>query len=458
MTTTNKLVTAKNVDKNSEAINQRTSRKPDEDTVQTIVLFSRSEGDAMSVLRILGPAEFSGLTVLRGVEAGVADHNRVDEADLVVIQREFPSDLEAYEKIITKAHAGHKPVVMDLDDLLLELPAEHPDRLTHDYTNSLLPMLQAIMEADVVTVATPALREYLLPYNKNIKVFPNYLNDELWSLHDPQTNAQTGEEITIGYMGGHSHKPDLLLILPVLESIIRKYQPRIKFHFWGIEAPPDLADLSQVDWCPPASYGYRDFAAYFQTQSADIMIAPLVDTLFNRCKSSIKYLEYSALGVPGVYSRLTPYENIIENGANGWLASSQQEWEDALSKLIDNPDQREEIARNAQKKIRKTWLLSRNAHKLKEIYTEALRNYPEKSPSMPPFYLTVKSLSRQIHEGVPHIKQLEKLVDQLHEQNTQLSTRLNDCEEEIVSYLLSPSWQMTRPLRKISSKLSKGIR
>ena len=43
---------------------------------------------------------------------------------------------------------------------------------------------------------------------------------------------------------------------------------------------------------------YKDFATFFQTQSADIFIAPLVDNIFNQCKSPIKFFEYSALGVP----------------------------------------------------------------------------------------------------------------------------------------------------------------
>ncbi len=430
----------------------------DENPSGTIALFTRSEGDAMSVLRIEGPAAFSGMNVLHGVEDGIIRYHCAREANIVVIQREFPTDLEAYELIVSQARQANKPVVMDLDDLLLELPADHPDRKTHEYTNSLLPMLQAIMDADLVTVPSATLREHLLPFNKNIELFANYLNDDLWSLREPPISPTPSDEITIGCMGGHSHRPDLLFILPVLKSIVDKYQPRIKLHFWGIDAPPELAQVSQVDWCPPPSHRYKDFASYFQAQSAEILIAPLADNLFNRCKSSIKYLEYTALGVPGVYSRLDPYETIVEDGVNGFLAGTHQEWEQALSTLIENPGKRSEIALNAQQTIRKGWLLSQNAHRLKDIYDKGIQDYPAKPATPPPVYPTMKSISHQVQEGLSYIKGLQTEISVLNQRNAKLTSQLDEREEEIVSYLTSPSWQLTRPLRKITSRLPKGKR
>ena len=337
------------------------SIQSDQASVGSIVLFSRSIDDAMAVLRILGPAKSSGINVIPGVENGSVHFERIVDGDLVVLQRDFPRNLDAYEKIISLAHESNKPVVFDLDDLLFELPSYHPDRLSNYYSESLLPMFQAFVEADMVTVATPVLREYLLRYNKNIKVFPNYLNDDLWSLRAPPIKELPGETVTIGYMGGPSHKPDLEFILPVLIKILRKYQLKVQFHFWGMDPPPELAPFSQVDWSPPISYAYSDFASYFQTQSADIMIAPLLDTIFNRCKSCVKYLEYGSLGIPGVFSKVSPYESVIENGTNGFLASSLQEWEQFLSELIEDSGLRRRIAQNAQKKIKKNWLLSPNA-------------------------------------------------------------------------------------------------
>ncbi len=440
----------------------------------TVVLYSTTDGDAMSMLRILGPADASEMKVLRGVQAGQAHPERVAEADIVVLQRDFPRDLDNYEKIIRLAADLHKPVVMDMDDLLFELPADHPDRITHEFTESLLPMLQAVMEADLVTVTTPTLRDYLLPFNENIKIIPNYLNDYLWSLRQPVGDEAGERTVTIGYMGGHSHRPDLLYVQPALQNILDKYRPRVSFRFWGIEAPPGLAEFSQVDWYPPRSYLYQDFADYFLTQAVDILIAPLVDTLFNRCKSSVKYFEYTALGAPGVFSRLPPYEQVITQGVNGFLAGTLEEWEQSLSRLVEDQALRHAIAVNAQDEVRSHWLLSQHAGELKMTYASAIREYSGQPRRMPPFYSALKSFTHQVYEGTPsilqqkerirslsaqleasvyHATQLSEQNTQLAEHNAQLSRQVDEYEKEIVDYVTSTSWRVTRPLRKITGRL-----
>ena len=53
--------------------------------------------------------------------------------------------------------------------------------------------------------------------------------------------------------------------------------------------------------CPDRLVRYRGI-------EPDICIAPLQDIEFNRGKSNIKCLEYTAIGAPGVYSDVTPYK------------------------------------------------------------------------------------------------------------------------------------------------------
>ncbi|MEN6481045.1 MAG: hypothetical protein ABFD29_02575 [Anaerolineaceae bacterium] len=306
---------------NNSVNDQPKEKLSSQSKIQSVVFYTNTADDALAVLRLLGPANHLGLRVIRGVENGLVHVDKVREGDIVVLQRDFCRDLDSYTQIIELAHKLEKPVVFDLDDLLFELPENHPDRIRSYYADALLPMLLAIMEADLVTVTTPGLRDYLFPYNENIVVIPNYLNDNLWILKEPPLSAQENEKITIGYMGGHTHTPDLIMVLPSLERIIKKYPDKVQFQFWGIEPPTELLPYSRVDWYPPKSSDYADFASYFQTQTADIMIAPLCDTLFNSCKSPIKYLEYSAINVPGVYSNVAPYLGIIEDCEDGFIAS-----------------------------------------------------------------------------------------------------------------------------------------
>ena len=456
--------------------NSDAERNSSSELLKTIVFYSNGYKDALAVIRLLGPAKHLGLKVIKGVKKGKCQIDAVRNGDIIIIQRDFCRDLNSYEQILSLAHAQKKPIVFDLDDLVFELPENHPDRISSFYADALLPMLQAIMEVDLVTVSTPSLRDYCLPYNENVVVIPNYLNDSLWNFKEPTNSTPSSEKVTIGYMGGHTHKPDVLMVLSVLEKIVKKYPQKVQFQFWGIEPPTELAPFSHVDWCPPKSSEYADFVSYFQTQTADIMIAPLCDNLFNSSKSPIKYFEYSAIGVPGVYSRVVPYSSMIEEGVDGYLVSSASEWEASLSKLIEDQNLRRKIALNAQQKIKQHWLLSQNAEKQMQIYIDAISNYGEFKHPFPSFYPIEKLLTRQTFNEQQHktqqikllLEQLEErnrknqlLAEQLEERNRKnqlLAEQLEEREKEVLLYAQSKSWRFTRPFRKISQNFKKGPR
>jgi len=114
-----------------------------EGQIKNIAYFFRnSPEDTLGYHRLIGPAQHLGLNVIRGFNDGEINVESVSEGDIVVIQRDFSRFYDEYERIITLATKEKKPVVLDLDDLLLELPEEHPDRQGLHYTEALLPMLQ----------------------------------------------------------------------------------------------------------------------------------------------------------------------------------------------------------------------------------------------------------------------------------------------------------------------------
>jgi glycosyltransferase involved in cell wall biosynthesis len=333
--------------------------------------FSLSGEDPMAHLRLIVPLRQSEINIINGIENNQIIIDRVLEGDFVIIQRSFPREFNTYKKIIEFAHKEGKPVVFDLDDLLFCLPENHPDRQSAAFGSSLLPMFQLLMEADLVSVSTPKLRDFVMNYNDNVAVLPNYFDDNLWQLKPPVLKTSEHETLTIGYMGGNSHKPDLEYITPVLLDLSKRYPKKIRFQFWGVQPPVEVASLTQVKWSPVTTYRYKDFAAFFQAQTADIFIAPLIENLFNRCKSPIKFFEYSALGAPGVFSRLETYTDVITHGHNGLLASSLDEWTNCLIQLIEDDELRFYLAKNAQETIKSNWLLSQNSFRWKETFQSA---------------------------------------------------------------------------------------
>lgn len=324
------------------------------------------------ILRLLDPAELGGYRIIPGSNWKDGEFQifpeRVAEADIVIIQRNFPSYSDDYEQVIAQAHSLNKLIVYELDDLLPELPEEHPD--FHHYLTARTAILKAIVEANAVIGSTPALCDYLRSYNPHAWLFPNYLNDRFWQFRS--RNIDVSAPITIGYMGGHSHSYDLEIVAPAILEILQRFGKKVVFKFWGVNPPAEVRDWSNVEWIDLGLVDYRKFAKYFLEIDCDIFMAPLRDNLFNRCKSHLKFLEYSALGVPGVYSRITPYESVVVQGVNGFLAADAEEWAEYLCRLIEDPDLRARIGEEAQATVRANWLLSEHAHGWVEVYEDIL--------------------------------------------------------------------------------------
>ena len=94
---------------------------------------------------------------------------------------------------------------------------------------------------------------------------------------------------------------------------------------------------------------------------------------FNRCKSNIKWLEYSACGIAGIYADLPPYNTTIEHGTTGLLAGSNpDQWFSAIDLLIKNPELRRSIAANARRSVLSEYTLKTGAPRWLEVYRQVI--------------------------------------------------------------------------------------
>jgi hypothetical protein len=400
----------------------------------TIVLYTAAPwNSAVVVLRVTGPAERAGIRVLKGNQGSNVSPEMVSDADLVVIQRDFPRFWQDYKAVVSEARYDGKPVLYDLDDLLVEIPGGHSH--AGDYLGELLAMLHAILDADVVTVSSKPLVEYLSEINPNTRLINNYLNDELWTIKPPKGGMGDDNLVTIGYMGGQTHQVDLTLAENSLLKVCEKYPDKVKLRFWGVQPPPKLMSSHFSEWIDINQEDYAAFAEFFAQQDCEILIAPLMDSEFNRSKSALKFLEYSALGIPGVYSKLPPYEIIVEHGINGFLAGSEQDWDRYLIQLVEDPSLRKEMGTAAQKTIMDDWLLSKNFSQWSDIYHQAYTGSGKSSDDSQKY----ENLLRIISQAEDYQAGLENSV-------YEVSNQLNDIVE-------SRSWQILRAMQNLRLKI-----
>ena len=159
--------------------------------------------------------------------------------------------------------------------------------------------------------------------------------------------GRTPGTIVIGYASGtHTHDHDFLEAAGALIEILAAY-PRVRLCIFGpLNLDSRFARFSdQIDIISLSTW---ELVPHVMARW-DINIAPLeLDNPFCRCKSELKYFEAGILGLPTVASRIDAFEFAIKEGHNGFLCSSQDEWSQALLRLIEDPALRRRIGENAE--------------------------------------------------------------------------------------------------------------
>jgi GT2 family glycosyltransferase/radical SAM superfamily enzyme YgiQ (UPF0313 family)/Flp pilus assembly protein TadD/glycosyltransferase involved in cell wall biosynthesis len=317
---------------------------------------------ACARIRVIAPGEsLSDSVELRwGVDLG-SDQAGVDTAliawaDLIVVQRFFP--MANTTPLLERILAAGKPVIYETDDLLVEVPSTNPHQRGAAAARPFI--FDLISKADAVTVSTEAMQRAFASHHRQIHVLPNLLDDRTWSA--PLLVKPVGAPVVIGYAGTPDHKADLRLLEEVLERIAVKYGERVAFRFMGCDTDRirRLPGFSALTFEP----GYENYARTIQKAGIDIGMVPLADNRFNCCKSNIKWLEYSACSIAGIYSDLPPYRSCVKDGETGLLVAGYdvEAWLAALERLIDNPDQRHAIALAARSEVLSSYTLKSRGH------------------------------------------------------------------------------------------------
>jgi glycosyltransferase involved in cell wall biosynthesis len=327
-------------------------------------------------IRLLRPLTHPQVRPHLQVSFGLTYEGQPVEA--VILDRLWRPDisLDVAGQLLAQLRSRQVPLLYALDDSFLDLPAEKQDWAPTEERLRVVKLFLA--EAAGLLVTTAALREKLSDFNANIAVAPHALDERLlpawrqpeekigWRIQLARLASRlqkcpsrslrfsAGRKIVIGYMGTFTHDDDLLLVLPALQAVARQFRGMVEFELIGVIGRPETRRLLQelplrLVKLSPRKVAYDRFMAWFsRCLEWDIALAPLRDTPFNRCKSDIKFLDYSAIGAAGIFSRVRPYEASVSHGQTGWLAENTPEaWQAALTELIDNQPQREQLAHNA---------------------------------------------------------------------------------------------------------------
>lgn len=203
--------------------------------------------------------------------------------------------------------------------------------------------LRLLPAFSLILASTEGIREELERLGVRAEVTPNTFDSER---HPPIQRARTGLGKILLMSGTPTHDADLRRIAPALARFLAA-QREVTCTFLGaINLASPLQGLANVKLRPllPVAELYQAIAEY------DLCLVPLEPTLFNDCKSALKFIECGAVSVPVLASPTREYRRLVRHGENGFLASEdEQGWYDALKRIHAAPAQLAAAAREAHR-------------------------------------------------------------------------------------------------------------
>ena len=245
------------------------------------------------------------------------------------------------------------PVVYDFDDAIFHQYDNHNNLLVRALLGGKLkPLLRRV---SVSFCGNAYLKDYSERFCNNSVILPTVVDTDVYRA---VPNTSTPRSLTIGWIGSPSTWQQLRPIVPLLVRMKDELNLRIRVVGAGY-VNEDFAAVDFVDWSEDTEVS--------EIQRMDIGIMPLPDEPWARGKCGYKLIQYMACGLPVIASPVGVNSEIVEHGVNGFLATTEQEWRAALTKLIGDPDLRRRMGDAGRAKVDAEFSLRVHAPRLVEI-------------------------------------------------------------------------------------------
>lgn len=243
-------------------------------------------------------------------------------ADVIFVQREAmlfgPPLIERLVSTVLR-----RPLVLDLDDAtwisyaspvygrmatLLKWPSK---------TGSLIAM------ARVVTCGSPNIAEYVRSRGADAVVVPTVVDTRRFRPGAPRATAIP----TIGWIGTHGTYPFFERLIPIFERLARE----VPFRLTIIGSGRSQIEVKGVE---VETRPWRLESEVEDFQSLDLGVYPIADDAWSAGKAGFKAVQYMATGIPFVMSPVGVCAAMGVAGQTHFAAVSDDDWLDALRRLI----------------------------------------------------------------------------------------------------------------------------
>lgn len=274
--------------------------------------------------------------------------------DYIFIHREAAAvGPPIFEWLITKVF--RKKVIFDFDDAIWLKNTSS--------TNSIITFFKRYENANnlckwawKVSCGNVYLAEQARKFNQNVVVNPTTIDTEN---HHKLVKEDFPEKITIGWTGSHSTIKYLEAVVPTLKKLEKEFE----FDFLVIADKQPNFELNSLKFIPWNKE--TEIEDLFQM---DLGIMPLEDDKWANGKCGFKALQYMALGIPAMVSPVGVNIKIVDDGVNGWVCDSSEEWERTLRNVLEKKIDLKDYSAAARTKVVENYSVQSNTSNFLHLF------------------------------------------------------------------------------------------
>ena len=294
-------------------------------------------------------------------------------------------DLEKHDAVIFNKHSSKYAVnimkicstvkvltIYDIDDWILDLPEYSVTELLEDQISNIVYMIR---NASFVTTSSEPLLAKLLGIRKDAIILKNGIDVSSIRSGGPGSIESKTPKILFSNTDGIKLTKFKSEFIEVLAKFLRN-NPEFSIDYWG-DIFPEVFSIPRV-----RLRGFLENSAYKKELLKEgywFSIVPLggieepESLYFNSCKSCIKYIDYGAIGIPGIYSRTPVYQSAIRDMETGLLVDNGSDyWGAALDEMSRNTLLRKKIRDESYIDVASNYGLEKSAKILFDLISHNL--------------------------------------------------------------------------------------
>ncbi len=293
--------------------------------------------------------------VLKSFFKRLRELNQIKKNDIVFIQREcFMLGTSFFERRFAKSGAK---VIFDFDDAIWLQNVSEVNK-TFVWLKNPNKTSKIIKSSLLVIAGNEYLANYALRYNKNVVIIPTTIDTNEYN----KIPSPKNEKVIIGWSGSITTIQHFEYAIPFLRKIKNKYKDKVEFRVIGDSSYVNEELLIKgIAWNKQTEI--QDMSSF------DIGIMPLPDDEWAKGKCGLKGLQYMALEIATIMSPVGVNSEIIKEGKNGFLASTEREWIDRISELIESEELRKRLGKEARETVQKYYSIDANMKNYTSVFT-----------------------------------------------------------------------------------------